>query len=155
MSTEGEIDIEGFIPKDLPCTESQREKIVELFSRHKDVFLHNDLDIGYSNTVTHRIETTDDAPVTAPYRRIPPSQYEEVKKHIQDLLDKHIITKSASPYASPIVIAQKKDNSIRLCVDYRKLNQRTVRDAFPLPRIVGSLDSLHGSTVFSTCDLAS
>ena len=155
VSSEGEIDIEGFIPKDLPCTESQREKIVELFSKHKDVFLHNDLDIGYSNTVTHRIETTDDAPVTAPYRRIPPSQYEEVKKHIQDLLDKNIITKSASPYASPIVIARKKDNSIRLCVDYRKLNQRTVRDAFPLPRIVESLDSLHGSTVFSTCDLAS
>ncbi|CAG2184615.1 unnamed protein product [Mytilus edulis] len=103
----------------------------------------------------HQIKLSDDKPVAQPYRRIPPSQYEEVKTHIKDLLAKNIIKESISPYAAPIVVARKKDQSIRLCVDYRKLNLKTVRDAFPLPRIDETLDALHGAKYFSTLDLAS
>lgn len=110
--------------------------------------------MGYTITVTHKINTSDCKPVAIPYRRLPPNQYQEIKDHIQSLLDKKIITKSTSPYASPIVVVRKKDGFVRLYVDYRKLNQKTVRDAFPLPKIEESLDALHGSTVFSTCDLA-
>ena len=68
---------------------------------------------------------------------------------------KTIIKESTSSYAAPIVVVRKKDQSIRLCIDYRKLNLKTVRDAFPLPRIDESLDALNGSKFFSTLDLAS
>ena len=103
----------------------------------------------------HQIPVTSDVPVTQPYRRIPPSQFEDVRQHIQELADKGVIRSSSSPYASPIVIVRKKDGSIRLCVDYRKLNAVTRKDAFPLPRIDESLDAIGGASLFSTLDLAS
>ncbi|KAL2099655.1 hypothetical protein ACEWY4_004049 [Coilia grayii] len=71
------------------------------------------------------------------------------------LLEADIIRESCSPYASPIVLVRKKDGSPRLCVDYRQLNSRTRKDAFPLPRIEETLDALSGACWFSTLDLAS
>ncbi|KAG1930572.1 interleukin-1 receptor accessory protein-like 1-A [Pimephales promelas] len=88
-------------------------------------------------------------------KRIPPSEYEVVKAHINQLLETQVIRESCSPYASPIVLVKKKDGSLRLCVDYRHLNAKTRRDAFPLPRIEETLDSLSGARWFSTMDLAS
>lgn len=128
-------DLTALLPTDLRCTETQRKKIEYLFKKYSDIFIQHDLDMVYTSTVTHKIDTVDDKPVCQPYRGIPPSQYQEMKEHIQSLLDKNIITMSTTPYASPIVVVRKKDGSIRLCVDYRKLNQKTIRDAFPLPRI--------------------
>ena len=71
------------------------------------------------------------------------------------MLAKGIITDSCSNYASPIVIVYKKSGDIRLCVDFRRLNEKVVKDAFPIPRIDESLEALRGSTLFSTLDLAS
>ena len=59
-----------------------------------------------------------------------------------------------SPYASAIVPVRKKNGSIRICIDYPRLNAKTIRDSFPLPRIQESLEALHGSMVFSSLDLA-
>ncbi|XP_062407933.1 uncharacterized protein LOC134099157 [Sardina pilchardus] len=81
--------------------------------------------------------------------------YEAVKAHINQLLEAQVIRESCSPYASPIVLVRKKDGSLRMCVDYRQLNVKTRRDAFPLPRIEESLDALSGAHWFSTLDLAS
>ncbi|XP_062322169.1 uncharacterized protein LOC134023827 [Osmerus eperlanus] len=88
------------------------------------------------------------------YRCIPPTDYEAVKQHIHQLMQSQVIRESSSPYASPIVIVRKKDGQIRLCVDYRHLNSKTRKDAFPLPRIEESLDALCGAKWFSTLDLA-
>lgn len=77
-----------------------------------------------------------------------------VKEHINQLLGAQVIRESCSPFASPIVLV-KKDGSLRLCVDYRQLNSRTRKDAFPLPRIEELLDALTGARWFSTMDLAS
>ncbi|KAI5614765.1 hypothetical protein C0J50_3413 [Silurus asotus] len=85
------------------------------------------------------------------YRRIPPSEYEVVKAHINQLLEVQVIGESCSSYASPIVLVKKKDGSLRMCVDYWHLNAKTRKDAFPLPRI----ESLAGARWFSTMDLAS
>lgn len=111
--------------------------------------------MGYTELITHEIFLLDDEPVRQRYQRLPPSDYEAVKQHIQQLLQNQVIRESTSPYASPIVVVRKKVCQIRLCVDYRQLNCRTCRDAFPLPRIEKSLDALCGAQWFSTFDLTS
>ena len=74
---------------------------------------------------------------------------------LQDMLSKHIIQPSTSPWVSPIVLVHKKDGTLRFCVDYRKLNGLTRKDAYPLPRIDDALDTLAGSKWFTTLDLIS
>ncbi|PIK59004.1 putative thy-1 membrane glycoprotein isoform X1 [Apostichopus japonicus] len=81
--------------------------------------------------------------------------YQEVKQHIRDMLEHGVIKESHSPWAAPIVIVKKKDGSLRFCVDYRKLNAKTRKDAHPLPRIEEALDALNNAQYFSTLDLAS
>lgn len=71
------------------------------------------------------------------------------------MFDKGVITESTSPWASPVVLVRKKDNTTRFCIDYRKLNSVTKIDSYPLPRIADCFDSLSGSKMFSTMDLAS
>lgn len=137
------------------ASKEEKARLEELILKNKDMFFQDDDDLGHTTREQHRIRLKDDEPVTAAFRRIPPSQFQEVKEHIQGLLDKNIIHRSNSPYASPVVIVWKKDGSIRLCVDYRKLNAKTKMDAWPLPRIDDSLDALGGSSWFSTLDLAS
>ena len=87
------------------------------------------------------------------YRRIPPQMYDEVKAHIQEMLDLGAIRPSNSPWASAIVLVRKKDGRLRFCIDLRRLNNRTVKDAYSLPRIESILDSLGGAQIFTTLDL--
>lgn len=83
---------------------------------------------------TNHIPLVDEVPVHQRYRHIPPSEYEAVKAvHIQQLLEAQVIRESGSPFASPIVLVKKKDGSLQLCLDYRLLNSKTRKDAFPLP----------------------
>lgn len=149
---------------DLPCpvdrvqmggTPAQQVGLQALLRQYADVFAMSDNDLGYTDLVKHEIPVTDDIPVTQVYRRIPPNQFEEVREHISGLLKKGVIRESSSSYASPVVLVRKSDGSLRLCVDYRRLNAKTQRDAFPLPRIEESLDALCRAQVFSTIDLAS
>ena len=84
-----------------------------------------------------------------------PRDFHEVKAHIQDLLTKGVVKPSHRPYAAPVVVVRKKNGSIRLCVDYRRLNSKTVKDAYPLPRIEESFNALAGAKYFTTLDLAS
>ncbi len=111
--------------------------------------------MGCTSLISHDIPLLDDVPVRQRHRRVPPSEYEVVRAHINQLLESQVIRESCSPYASPIVLVKKKDGGLRLCVDYRQLNAKTRRDAFPLPRIEESLDALTGACWFSTMDLAS
>lgn len=135
--------------------EQEVEQASHLLNKYRSLFSVSEGDIGCSSLITHEIPVVDDRPVRQPYRRIPPSQYESVRAHIQQLLDSKVIRESSSPYSSPIVLVQKKDGTIRMCVDYRQLNAKTRKDAYPLPRIEESLDALTGAMWFSTLDLAS
>ena len=136
-------------------TDTQLQRTRTLLNKHQRVFSQADDDYGCTNLATHTIPTSDAAPHKEPFRRIPPQLFQEVRNHLNQLLEKNVIRESSSPWASPIVLVKKRDGSIRLCVDYRKLNAKTRHDAFPLPRIDESLDALGNATYFSTLDLAS
>ena len=103
----------------------QKAKLEELL-KNVTAFASGDDDLGYTETVKHRIRTEDDIPVAQPNRIIPPNQYQEVNDHIQKLLDTSVIRESHSPYASPIVLVRKKNGSLCLCVNYRKLNAKSL-----------------------------
>ncbi|WVZ19293.1 hypothetical protein V8G54_006615 [Vigna mungo] len=90
----------------------------------------------------------------APYR-MAPAELAELKKQIEDLLEKQFIRPSVSPWGAPVLLVKKKDGTSRLCVDYRQLNKLTIKNKYPLPRIDDLLDQLHGATVFSKIDLRS
>lgn len=89
-----------------------------------------------------------------PYR-LSPQERQTVRGKVQELLDANIIRPSSSPFASPILLVKKKDNSDRMCVDYRELNDNTVPERFPLPLISDQIARLHGGQYFSVLDLAS
>lgn len=141
---------------DLAClSEEEQGQVKALLNQFQSVFSSHDGDLGCTDLISHDIPLLDSVPVRQRYRRVPPSEYEVVKSHINQLLETSVIRESCSPYASPIVLVKKKDGSLRMCVDYRQLNAKTRKDAFPLPRIEESLDFLTGACWFSTMDLAS
>ena len=126
----------------------------QLISSHFSTFSRDEDDIGFCDKISHAITTTDDVPVRLPHRRIPPHQWAEVRDYLQKSLDRGVIRESSSPFASPVVLVKKRDGKLRLCVDYRALNAKTHRDAYPLPRIDEALDALGGAKFFCSLDLA-
>ena len=84
-----------------------------------------------------------------------PMELKELKKHLEELLDKGFIRPSTSPWGAPVLFVKKKDGSLRLCIDYRQLNRIIVKNKYPLPRIDDLLDQLKGANVFSKIDLRS
>lgn len=126
----------------------------QLLYRYKGVFAEDEQELGCATGVEHEVHLTSEVPIRLPYRHISPLLMPEVKAHVKGLVEQGVIEESVSPYAAPIVVVRKKDGSLRLCVDYRRLNEVTVKDAFPLPRIQDTLDSLAGAQYFSSFDLA-
>ncbi|GBO46719.1 Transposon Tf2-8 polyprotein [Araneus ventricosus] len=106
-----------------------------------------------TTNVSMRIILKDDVPVYQPARRLSFPENQAVNKQIDEWLDQGIVRQSSSEYASPIVLVKKKDGTARLCVDYRKLNRKLVKDRFPLPLIEDVLDKLQDAKVYSTLDL--
>lgn len=111
--------IQSRINKEVPCA----------FSRH-------DLDVGNVVGVTHHIELEPHFPFKELTRCVSPADFNDLRRHLQDLLAAGIIEESHSPYASPIVLVRKKNAELRMVVDYRRLNNLTKKDAYPLPRTV-------------------
>jgi hypothetical protein len=95
------------------------------------------------------------APISKRPYRMPPNELAELKIQLQDLLDKGYIRPSASPWGCSALFVKKKDDSLRLCVDYRPLNAVTIKNKYPLPRIDILFDQLAGAKVFSKIDLRS
>jgi len=135
-------------------SESERTKLVNLLTEYCDVFAPAEGPSGSTSVVTHAIPTTG-PPIRQSMRRLPEALKGTVQSEVKRMLDQHIIRPSASPWSSPVVMVRKKDGSWRFCTDYRKLNSVTHHDAYPLPRIDATLDSLAGCQYFTTLDLAS
>ena len=135
--------------------EEQQQRAKNVVKKYSFLFAMGTLDLGQTNLIKHRIELTNYMPIKDQYQRIPPHQYEEVGKHLKEMLDVGAIRRSNSLWASPVVLVRKKDGSLRFCIDLRKLNARTIKDAYSLPRIEDALDSLNGACIFTSLDLKS
>ena len=130
-----------------------QEEAKNMFRRNASIFSKHDLDMGRTNLVKHNIVLTDPIPFKERYRTIPPQLFSEVKAHLKEMLDFGAIRHSSSPVASAIVLVRKKYGNLRFCIDLRKLNNRTLKDSYSLPRIEHVLDQLLGSTFITTLDL--
>lgn len=104
-------------------------------------------------SVKLEVHLTDDKPVFEQPRRLPFAHREVVEKQIQEWIKDGIVKPGSSPYACNVVVVKKKDQSNRVCIDYRPINKKTIKDRFPSPTIDDILDCLQGADVFSTLDL--
>ena len=134
--------------------EEERASVLELLEEEGEVFSRSKNDIGFVPDFELEIRLTDEAPFGEAYRKIPGPLYQEVKNHVNDLLANGWIRHSYSPYSSPMVCVRKKDGGLRLCIDFRKLNAKTIPDMQPIPRVQDILDRLHGQKWFSTLDMS-
>ena len=131
---------------------AQQQAARKLLCDYSVTFSKHDLDLSKCNILKHNIQLTDQQPFKERYRRIPPQLFEEVKQHLQEMVEVGAIRRNFSPWASAVVLVRKKDGGLRLCIDLRKLNNRTVKDGYALPRIDDTLDCLHGAKWLSTLD---
>ena len=116
----------------------QKLTVQKMLLEERDSFSCNG-EIGSAEGLQMDINLTDSIPVQKNYTSIPRPLYPEVKHYVEDLLNRGFVQKSRSSYSSPVVCVRKKDGSLRLCIDYRQLNKKTVPDRHPLPRIQATL----------------
>ena len=135
------------IPKDF------RDRVIKRLNTYSDVFSKHDFDVGLTSAIEHEIKLEEGPTIRERPRPVPARDFEDARRHVQSLLDAEIIKPSNSPYASPMVLVRKKSGKLRLCVDYRKVNMRTIRDSYPIPKITDIFSALHGSKYFSCLDL--
>lgn len=140
---------------DSPIPADWEKRLREKLAERGNVFSVEEWDVGRAKGVKHYIRLSDCRPFRERSRRIAPADIDAARRHIKELLAAGIITESRSPYASPIVIARKKNGAIRMCIDYRTLNARTTPYQYTTPRMDDALDSLSGSRWFSVLDLRS
>jgi hypothetical protein len=136
-------------------TQDEAESLAELLIQYQGVFAQSSDDIGFTDRIQHQIPTGDARPIKQPPRRLPFGKRQIERDAVHNMLERGVIEPSISPWASPVVLVTKKDGTARFCVDYRKLNDVTVKDAYPLPRIDECLDSLAGAKWFNSTDLNS
>lgn len=130
----------------------QQKSVEKVLVEECRAFSRDSGDIGCIPSLQMEIRLKDDTPVQRAYASIPKPLYREVKEYIQELLVKGWVVKSQSPYAAPVICVRKRDGTLRLCIDYRLLNNKTVPDKHPLPRIQDLTDSLGGYSWFSILD---
>jgi hypothetical protein len=130
--------------------------IQNLMGKHDKVFGQIPPGVPPDRGFEHTIELEEGAKpvITTPYRH-PKRFKDEIEKTIRELLEMGHIRPSSSPFASSVVLVKKKDGTLRMCIDYRALNKKTIKNRYPIPRIDELLDELHGAVYFSKIDLRS
>ena len=132
-------------------------KAKRLLMEYHHIFSLEPQEIGCTDATEHVIELLPgkDEPFKEQFRRIAPHLIEEVRQHIQEMLDGGTIRPSQSPWCNTVVLAHKKDGTLRFCIDFRRLNDRTRKDSYLLPRTNETMESLVGARIFSCMDLKS
>ena len=120
-----------------------------------NIFSLEQNEVGCTDTAEHVIELLDTEPFKERLWHIAPLLVEEVREHIQEMLDGGAICPSQSSWCNAVVLVWKKDGGLWFCIDYRRLNSWTKKDAYPLPRMQETMESMVGTQFFSTMDLKS
>ena len=137
-------------------SDSEKQAFKALLTDYADIFAQNKLDLGRTSWVKHHIHTGDEPPFKHRPHRLPQAKYDEMKRQVESLAAKGIIRPSTSNWASNVLLVKKKDNTWRMCIDYRELNRKTKNvDPYMLPRIDDTLDQLGDAKFFCTLDLIS
>jgi hypothetical protein len=138
-------------------TKKQDESIRQFLNEQLSTFAKNPSAPRPYKGPAARIDTGNAIPFKDNPRRTSPAKELEIKKHVEEMKRNGIIEEACSPWSSPVVLVRKRDGATRFCVDYRRLNSITRKDAYPLPRIDAILDALGASEarVFSTMDVSS
>ena len=119
----------------------------ELKTKTKDLFS------DFAHIFALEIKLDNYTPFKERYQHIPPNLFNEVKNHLKEMIQVGAIRCSKSSWASAVVLVRKKDGSLHFCIDLRRLNTHTIKDAYSLPRIDKTLDCLGGATLFTSLDL--
>lgn len=135
--------------------ETQRDELHSLICNHIDAFSVAG-ELGSTNIIEHDIELLPNAkPIVEPLRRRPQIHKDETRKQVQEMLQKGVIERSDSPWASAYVVVKKKTGDLRICIDFRRLNDVTKKCSYPLPNAEDCLEPLAGNVYFTQLDLAS
>ncbi|XP_076271644.1 uncharacterized protein LOC143203410, partial [Rhynchophorus ferrugineus] len=138
----------------------EQNSLFKLLQKYRHVLHKTGDKLTFTNEVKHKIKTTDEIPVHVKTYRYPYVHKNEIEKQIAEMLENKIIQPSSSPWSSPVWIVPKKldasgQRKWRLVIDYRKLNEKTIDDRYPIPNISDILDKLGRAQYFTTLDLAS
>ena len=131
----------------------QQLSFQQMLKNHLPVISTSDEDVGACASIPIRIKLYDETPIYQRARRFSPPVNDAIEEQCKELHNLDIIEPSISPWSSPVVPVIKPDKSLRLCVDYRKLNKVTVPDRFPMPNLTDSVFSLQGIKYFTSLDL--
>ena len=143
------------IVKNTSLCSHHQDLLLTLFLHYSDVFARSKDKLGRTYLLHHEIVIDSAAPIRQWFRRLSPEKRVEMRALLDDMLQKNLISTSKSPWAAPIVLVKKKDGTSRFCVNYCRINAVTRKDAYPLPHVDDILETLAGSQLFSTLDLAS
>ena len=131
----------------------QQGRVKEMLRRHGGGISQGDHDIGRAGVTSHRIELYDTTPIRMKPRRFSEPVTREVERQCTELLELGVIRQSKSPWSAPVVPIWKKDGTLRLCIDYRRLNQVTKPDRFPMPNLTDMVFGAGKAGFFTTLDL--
>lgn len=136
-------------------TPDQVERLLNLINEFRHCFAQSTSELGKTDILKMTIKLSDDRPVIHRPYRLSHNERQIVREKVDDLLRNNIIRESNSPYSSPILLIKKQNGEFRLCVDYRALNSKTIKDRFPLPRVDDFLEHLKDCKYFTSLDMAS
>ena len=151
-NTEFRKELDRMINEVEGLSDVEKSRVREMLWEERDVFAKNGDDIGCAPQLEMDIPTIDEIPVQRAYNSIPRPLYNQVKEHVENLLNRGWVRKSSSAWSSPVVIVRKKDGDLRLCCDFRKLNAKSIPDKHPLPRVQTAIENLQGSKFFTVLD---
>ena len=152
--TDWDIDkLKGKVDVGDSMTNEQKESIYNMLLKTKFALSSNDEDIGKAKVTPHKIVLTNNTPIWQKPRRFSDPVNEEIERQCKQLEAMDIIEKSDSPWSSPIVPVRKADGTLRLCVDYRRVNSVTRPEKFPMPNLYDSIYSAHNIKFFTKIDL--
>ena len=138
---------------DSSITQKQKLEVERFFIKLKHLFSKGITYFRICDLVKHKINLTDEIPFKHPHRKKPHALFQEVREHLKEMIEAESIRPSSSPYSSNVVIVRKKDGTIKFCVDFRKINNKTIKDAYAIPRVEDTLHLLARAKFFSKLDL--